>query len=98
MARKHANKQHMQTYIKFTMVMWCVISVFKIALTALDLNTRETSPSTFSKIAVAGSRFSSWNMTAAWWFSSTLLSLYRSANGASDAIQKVLFKPGWSTS
>lgn len=54
--------------------------------------------SVFLKMLLLPSRMVSWKARAAWWLSSTAVSLYRMASSLPALHRKELVLPGWSTS
>lgn len=54
--------------------------------------------SVFLKMLLLPSRTVSWKARAAWWLSSTAVSLYRMASSLPALHRKELVRPGWSTS
>lgn len=54
--------------------------------------------SVFLKMLLLPSRTVSWKARAAWWLSSTAVSLYRMASSLPALHKKELVRPGWSTS
>lgn len=69
----------------------CVVSTTPPGSAATDL-------SVFLKMLLLLSRTVSWKASAAWWLSSTAVSLYRIASSLPALHRKELVRPGWSTS
>lgn len=69
----------------------CVVSSTPPGAAATDL-------SVFLKMLLLLSRTVSWKASAAWWLSSTAVSLYRIASSLPALHRKELVRPGWSTS
>lgn len=75
-----------------------VISVAKIISIITDRTNLYVSRSKFLKILILSSFSVKWNMRAAWWDSSTQLSLYRIASELFELHRKADDRPGWSMS